>query len=333
MGQVTLHISVGRQPLPSTTTLAFHPHAEVQLIKHGAGRMLIAGQRHAFGSHSLLVIPPNVAHRFEPQPDVPWEKWLLMFLPCATETGRPPASFPRGLPHHVALGETEALEIELAMRRAIRKAGVNVCVCLECRYSKQFTLAKSVVDRGLLGELHYGEVDYYHGLGPWYAQFAWNVKQSMGGSSLLTAGCHALDVLLWIMAEPVEEVASYATKSRSPIFAPYEYPTTSVTILKFRNGKVGKVASGGAQRRRPFPLGADSGQRIRWRRNPVPWSWQPAPAPSWRPKPPADDNSMYPGRFACQLGRWRKSRQMDRDVRRLFLILILILILIRLSPD
>jgi UDP-N-acetyl-2-amino-2-deoxyglucuronate dehydrogenase len=38
-------------------------------------------------------------------------------------------------------------------------------------------------------------------------------------------------------------VMSYGTKSKSPVFAPYEYPSTSVTILKFKNGAIGKCAS------------------------------------------------------------------------------------------
>jgi predicted dehydrogenase len=36
---------------------------------------------------------------------------------------------------------------------------------------------------------------------------------------------------------------SYDTKSKSKLFAAYEYPSTSVTILKFANGAVGKCAS------------------------------------------------------------------------------------------
>jgi predicted dehydrogenase len=71
----------------------------------------------------------------------------------------------------------------------------------------------------------------------------WNVKRDMGGSSLLTAGCHALDALLWFMDAPVEEVTCYQTKSRSEIFAPYEYDTTSVTLLRFADGKLAKCAS------------------------------------------------------------------------------------------
>ncbi len=130
-----------------------------------------------------------------------------------------------------------------AVNVAIKKARVQACVCFEVRFSAHFLLTKSVIDEGLLGELHYGEVDYYHGIGPWYGQFSWNVKKAMGGSSLLTAGCHALDALLLCMQEQVVEVTSYSTRTKSRIFKPYEYDTTSVTLLKFRNGKLGKVAS------------------------------------------------------------------------------------------
>src|SRR5438132_13130212 len=45
------------------------------------------------------------------------------------------------------------------------------------------------------------------------------------------------------MGNDVVEVTSYDTKSRSKIFAPYEYTTTSVTILKFKHGSIGKCAA------------------------------------------------------------------------------------------
>jgi predicted dehydrogenase len=130
-----------------------------------------------------------------------------------------------------------------AMQKAIEQAKVKTCVCFECRYSSQFMATKAVIDQGLLGKLHYGEVDYYHGIGPWYGQFRWNTRKDAGGSSLLTAGCHALDALLLCMGNDVAEVTSYDTKSSNKIFAPYEYTTTSVTILKFKNGAVGKCAA------------------------------------------------------------------------------------------
>jgi predicted dehydrogenase len=130
-----------------------------------------------------------------------------------------------------------------AMEAAIKKAKVKTCVCFECRYSSQFLSTKATIDKGLLGTLHYGEVDYYHGIGPWYGQFRWNTRKDAGGSSLLTAGCHALDALLLCMDDEVVEVTSYDSKSKSKIFKPYEFPTSSVTILKFKNGAIGKCAA------------------------------------------------------------------------------------------
>jgi predicted dehydrogenase len=131
----------------------------------------------------------------------------------------------------------------VAVQDAVTRAGVKTCVCFECRYSGHVRTAKAIVDQGLLGRVHYGEVDYFHGIGPWYGQYRWNTRRATGGSSLLSAGCHAMDALLHLMGTDLEAVSSYATRSAAKDFAAYEYPTTSVTILKFRDGRVGKCAS------------------------------------------------------------------------------------------
>jgi predicted dehydrogenase len=146
---------------------------------------------------------------------------------------------------HLIIEKPLAIKYEdsVAMRKAIHEAGVKCCVCFEVRFSQQANVIRATIDQGLLGSLHYAEVDYYHGIGPWYGQFGWNVKKDFGGSSLLTAGCHALDLLLMFMDSEVEEVTSYSNRSQAPIFKPYEYDTTSVTLLKFKDGRLGKVSS------------------------------------------------------------------------------------------
>lgn len=146
---------------------------------------------------------------------------------------------------HIYLEKPIALTWDdcLAIEEAVKKNNVKFCVGFECRYSNQFIVTKSVVDQGLIGDLYYAEVDYLHGLGPSYKQFHWNAKKSGGGSALLTAGCHAMDALLLFMGSDVEEVTSYDTKTKSEIFAPYEYNTTSVTILKFKSGRIAKCTA------------------------------------------------------------------------------------------
>ena len=131
----------------------------------------------------------------------------------------------------------------LAVETAVKEAGVKTCVCFECRFSSQLLTIKSVIDQGLLGKIHYGEVDYYHGIGPWYGQYRWNTIKDAAGSSLLSAGCHAMDALLLCMGSEFESVSSYSSYSDNKDFAQYEYPTSSVSIVRFRNGAVGKVAS------------------------------------------------------------------------------------------
>ncbi len=146
---------------------------------------------------------------------------------------------------HLIIEKPLALTWEdcLAVESAVKKAGVRTCICFECRFSSQLTVIKSVIDQGLLGKMHYGEVDYYHGIGPWYGQYRWNIKKEAAGSSLLTAGCHALDALLLLMGTDFESVSSYSARSENADFSKYEYPTSSVSIIKFKNGAVGKVAS------------------------------------------------------------------------------------------
>ncbi|MBI5387530.1 MAG: Gfo/Idh/MocA family oxidoreductase [Verrucomicrobia bacterium] len=130
-----------------------------------------------------------------------------------------------------------------AIEKAVRAAGVKFCLCFELRFSAQFRVIKSLLDRGLLGQLHYAELDYYHGIGPWYREFEWCTTMADCGSALLEAGCHAMDALLLCLPGEVEEVVSYGAKSSHPTYAPYEYPSTTATLLRFKNGTVGKCAA------------------------------------------------------------------------------------------
>jgi predicted dehydrogenase len=147
---------------------------------------------------------------------------------------------------HLIIEKPIALDFDSAckMLDAVERKKVKTSVGFEMRFISGTTVAKSILDQGLLGDVYYTEADYFHGIGPWYGQFAWNIKKDMGGSSLLTAGCHALDIMLYVVGKTVDEVFSYSTKNPNDVFKPYEYDTTSVTILKFEGGgTIGKVAS------------------------------------------------------------------------------------------
>ena len=129
------------------------------------------------------------------------------------------------------------------LRKVMERTSVKSTVYFELRFIPHFALIQSLLKQDMLGHLHYLEVDYYHGIGPWYGQFDWNIKKSEGGSSMLTAGIHALDALLYFKGGEVEEVQAYSTKSKADAFQPYEYDTSAIALIRFKDGSVGKCAS------------------------------------------------------------------------------------------
>jgi predicted dehydrogenase len=55
-----------------------------------------------------------------------------------------------------------ALKDLRGMQKAVRDARVKTCVCFsEMRFFSQFLTTKAVIDSGVLGKIHYGEVDYF----------------------------------------------------------------------------------------------------------------------------------------------------------------------------
>lgn len=140
----------------------------------------------------------------------------------------------------------KAIALNLAdlrrLERAVREAGVKTAVCFECHYNPQVVTIKNLLDMGIIGDIYSVEADYYHGIGPWYQQWAWNITREEGASALLSAGCHALDLVLWFAGGGVTRVASFAGFSvNNPL--QYQYPPHSVTILEFDNGVIGKCAA------------------------------------------------------------------------------------------
>ncbi len=146
---------------------------------------------------------------------------------------------------HLLLEKAMATTLEDArtIRDAVAKAGARSVVSFVLRWNPLFEIIKTQLADKAIGDVILGEVDYFHGIGPWYKQYAWNVKKDVGVSSLLSAGCHALDALRWFMGGEIAEVFQYATFGKAPEFKEYEYNPTSCTVLKFADGRIGKVAS------------------------------------------------------------------------------------------
>jgi predicted dehydrogenase len=130
-----------------------------------------------------------------------------------------------------------------ALQRTVEKAKVKTVVSFVLRWNPLFDNIKAMLAENTIGHVFYAEVDYLHGIGPWYKQYPWNIKKDIGASNLLTAGCHAIDGLRWFVGleKNVIEVSAYANYSPSN-WLHYEYEPNSVTLMKFDDGTIGKTA-------------------------------------------------------------------------------------------
>ena len=133
---------------------------------------------------------------------------------------------------HVLIEKPAALDLESlrAMRDAIAAAGVRSVVSFVLRWNPLFDVIRAQLANGALGRLYMAEVDYVHGLGPWYAQYEWSKTAAQGRSSFLNAGCHAVDALRYFTQSDIVEVSAYAVTGSDR----FEYPGTSRNDLQVR---------------------------------------------------------------------------------------------------
>lgn len=124
------------------------------------------------------------------------------------------------------------------MDAAVKTSGVKTVVSFVLHWNPQFQWIRKMMADNAIGSIFYAEVDYWHNIGPWYKQYAWNTKKSVAGSAFLSAGCHAVDALRYFVGDDVVEVSAYSNK-RNP---DYEYDTNVVGIVKFAGGAVGKLS-------------------------------------------------------------------------------------------
>ncbi|MFQ6099553.1 MAG: Gfo/Idh/MocA family protein, partial [Armatimonadota bacterium] len=144
---------------------------------------------------------------------------------------------------HILIEKPVALNLAdlKAMRDAVRNAGVKTVVSFVLRWNPSILNAKALIERGVIGDVFYAECDYWHGTGDWWSGYEWAITREMGGSSFLLGGCHAVDAIRYLIGADVIEVTAYETKGVSTL--KYEFPATTVGIVKYANGAIGKICS------------------------------------------------------------------------------------------
>ena len=143
---------------------------------------------------------------------------------------------------HLVMEKPIALDIEggRALEQAVKKAGVTSVVCFVLHWYPRFVNQAALVKSGAIGQVFYADCEYLHGhLERYESQWRWIGKKSMGGSTLMQGGIHAVDAMRQFMNAPAVEVTAYST-GHTP---KYEYDPTIVGIVKFGDGAVAKITS------------------------------------------------------------------------------------------
>ena len=125
-----------------------------------------------------------------------------------------------------------------ALAEAARAAGVTTHVGYVVRFYPAVAGLKNFLDSGGIGEVFYAEADYWHEMiGDWKTQ------PETAGSTLLMGGCHAVDIVRWMVGEE-HDVVRVAAMSVAPVRRKeFGYDPTIAVIFEFSNGAVGRVSS------------------------------------------------------------------------------------------
>jgi len=141
---------------------------------------------------------------------------------------------------HLLVEKPMALTMEenRQLRQAVDQAGVKSVVSFVLRWNPLLENLKSLLASQAIGRLFYAEVDYWHGIGPWYGGWDWAHTKQTGGSAMLLAGCHAVDALRWFIGDRAAEVSAFSNNTKRL----YEYDANVVAVIKFRGGAIAKTS-------------------------------------------------------------------------------------------
>ena len=136
----------------------------------------------------------------------------------------------------ICINLKELKEIKEAYAKATVKGAAGFCL----QYNPMVMSIKSLIKKGSLGDIFYVETDYWHEIGPWVGQWSWGLYTKKNGPSPeLIGGIHSLGMLV-LFGGDVDEVTAYSSRGHRKDF---EYDPTYVSIVKFKNGTIGKTGA------------------------------------------------------------------------------------------
>jgi len=142
---------------------------------------------------------------------------------------------------HALIEKPVAMNVEqlLEMDAAVTASGIHTVCGFVLRWNPSILATKSLIDNGMLGDLLYVQTDYWHNPEQSGYPGAENHLTHMDVSAMLGGGCHAVDLARYLMSSDIVEVSAQQTAG----LADLPFPPMQAAIVKFANGKIGKVSA------------------------------------------------------------------------------------------
>jgi predicted dehydrogenase len=143
---------------------------------------------------------------------------------------------------HVLLEKPMARTVAECSRiiAAAERSGVTLMIGHLLHFSLPGLVARRIIASGELGRPVLGSSAL---LKLWMEpnRRGWHLDAASGGGMLMTAGIHALDLLIWLMGGQVEAVSA----ATATLFHAQAADDSSMLLLRFADGRFGQVASVG----------------------------------------------------------------------------------------
>lgn len=160
---------------------------------------------------------------------------VILSTPDITHCTMAVKAFQAGL--HVLCEKPMTMNNEdaVTMLRAAKQYGKRLFVGQICRFSPAFQKAKELLDSGVIGEAFCVESQYVHGCHEGLAPDNWRKNPPRHATSC--GGCHALDIVRYLIGDPAEVFAYGNRFCRTD----WEVEDCSETVLKYPNGTIARV--------------------------------------------------------------------------------------------
>jgi predicted dehydrogenase len=131
------------------------------------------------------------------------------------------------------------LEDAYELWRLVNQSGTKLGITFQAPYTNEFGYLAAERDAGRLGKVQI--------ISGWLSQNwmkwttgSWRQDERLsGGGMMYDSGAHLLNAFMWLMNEPVVEVACFYNKVEAPV------DINGVAIIRFASGVLGSIAIGG----------------------------------------------------------------------------------------